>query len=97
MFKKPQLKRPTTVQAIEDNKLIKPTFSKNKQTLQEINESNKRQRSVTKAALEWGEYLEGDEDDLLIEEDPLILFEPSRENFQVEDQIVEDEIHPDFT
>ncbi|KAK1318249.1 hypothetical protein QJS10_CPB04g00528 [Acorus calamus] len=34
MFKKPQLKRPTTVQAIEDNKLIKPTFSKKKQTFQ---------------------------------------------------------------
>ncbi|KAK1298182.1 hypothetical protein QJS10_CPB14g01759 [Acorus calamus] len=64
---------------------------------EEINESNKRQRSVTKDASEWGYYLEGDEDDLLIEEDPLILLEPSRENFQVEDQIVEDEIHPDFT
>ncbi|KAK1273229.1 hypothetical protein QJS04_geneDACA020602 [Acorus gramineus] len=148
MFKKPQLKRPTAVQATEDSKLIKSTFSKKKQTLQETNELNKRQRSSTKAASKWSEYLEGDENDLFIEEASLNLLEStfskkkqtlqvtnesnkrqssstkaaskwskylegdeddlfiegaslnllesSREKFQVEDQNVEDEIHPDF-
>ncbi|KAK1306268.1 hypothetical protein QJS10_CPA10g00571 [Acorus calamus] len=93
MFKNPQLKRPTEVQATEDNKLIKPTFSKKKQTLQG---KSPFLRSSTKAASKWSEYLEGDKDDLFIEEASLNLLESSRENFQVEDQNVEDEIHPDF-
>ncbi|KAK1282443.1 hypothetical protein QJS10_CPB22g00900 [Acorus calamus] len=60
------------------------------------NESNKCQSSSTKAASKWSEYLEGDEDDLFIEEASLNLLESSREKFQVKYQNVEDEIHPDF-